>query len=627
MSKNAFSESLILKKFGKVADVITRGFSGSFLGRALTAYDAERKDADRGIVASAVTRLFGFVKIGKMRSAIMRGFDSSPILAFIKRLNVRLLTLRMRQYGVMTFTFGLFSVLMYILGVYAFSEAYVGSEISFAVGVIAVLISLPFMLSKKTLFECVSTGVFSKRIFEGLLGLRLEIDDNDIRHYGRSEIAFISGTLLGLSTFFVKVPVLLLSLLLILVICLVLNSPEGGLMLLVIGAPFVQVRYLAYFSMFAIFSYLLKALRGKRSFKIEFCDAAVLLYVIVVLFGGIFSVRPSVSFTYSVKLVSFILLYIVCVNVIVSGKWIKRMRNAFIFSCVSCVVIEIAQKFALLSTHFLFESSIASGQMTALFESPEQLSQMIVLCGFFAFSSFVRADNGLRRIFAFILICAEVYCLFATLSVLSVISFVIAFAVFLLLYSNKNIFTVLFFCVLAPVVDYIIPATWRSSLTVLKEAGSAQITQRLPVWRAALRMSTDHFLGGVGKGVFYVIYPGYVTERTANVSSAENVYLQEIIDTGIFGLAVFVICMVLFIQSCLKLNKLSTGSSMTDPDSGLCGIIGLLVLGLVSNIWQSDSIFLMFWMVMGYTAACRRSGLLHLRKHIGFEKGGTSYDL
>lgn len=627
MKNKAFSGSLILNRLGRAADSISRGFSRSFLGMALLAYDAERKDADRSRIVSFFSALAGKIRLKSAQQRIMKGFDASPVLRFVKNLYARLLTLRMRQYGVFTFTFGLYTVLMYALGRYAFPDAYAGSFISLFIGALALVMAMPIILSRKTLQECLSTGHIARLLFSGIFGLLCDNDYGHVPHRGRSEIAFAAGMVLGVSTFAIDCGRLLLTLLIMLVLCLVLCSPEGGVMLMIIGAPFADVRYLGFFAAFVLFSYLLKVLRGKRSLKLEFCDAAVLLYAVVVLFGGIFSVRPGVSFTYAVKITLFILLYIVCVNVIISEKWILRFRNAFVFSCVSCVVTALAGGLLMNSSHFLFETPAREARFYGLSGSAEELAQMIVLCGFFVFSAFLKTDKRIRKVFIFMLICAELYCLYYSLSAWAMLAFFIAFAVFLLLYSNRNIFVVLLFAGVSLVVDYILPASGQEALNRIKEAGSAVISARLPVWRASLRMAGDHLLGGIGKGVFSVMYPGYVSETSAGARSAENIYIQELTETGVFGLLIFLICAVLFIQSCLKLNSLSDRRSMTDPNSGLCGIIGILLLGFVSNVWQNEKILLLFWIAAGYTAACRRSGMLHLRKHIGFEKGGFSCDV
>ncbi|MDD6266023.1 MAG: O-antigen ligase family protein [Clostridia bacterium] len=607
---------------GDTADKISESVSDSAIGRAFSAYDIENNDAVRSRIILFFSYLFSKLKLKNLQRKLMRGFSQSPLLSFIEYLKNRLLSSKMRQYGVMILSFGFYSFSMYLLGILSFPDYYKGSNISLGVSVLSLICSVPMLCSKKTLVECIFNSPFGFRFFNGVFGFRQENIYSEIKHKGKTTLSLVLGMLLGVSTFFVKTENMLFVIFLSILCLLVLASPEGGIVLLISFFPLCPEKLLLCFAFFIVFSYFFKIIRGKRTFKIELCDLSVIIYAAVILFGGIFSVRPTISFVNSLKLTVYMLLYFVCVNTIGSKKWISRVRTSFLFSLSLCLIVALAQSLALNSAHFLLEDNILTGTVISLFDSSDTLAFMIVICGFIPVSSFINAHNSLRRAFVLLIFSLELYCLYIINSPFAVLAFTVSVAVLLLIYSNRNIFLIILFAIMIPVSEYILPSSANQNITEFISYAKELLVSRISIWRSSLSMALDNFLGGIGKGVFPVLFPSYANEGDIAVQSPHNIYIKEIIETGIFGLLIFLIFLLLFFQSNRKVFRIKDRKIIPDTAVGLVGIIGILLCGFVYDVFSNDKIFLLFWLMISFNRATGRYNILRTREPVHNTNGG-----
>ena len=121
-----------------------------------------------------------------------------------------------------------------------------------------------------------------------------------------------------------------------------------------------------------------------------------------------------------------------------------------------------------------------------------------------------------------------------------------------------------------------------------------------------LLMLKDFWLSGIGPGTeaFSVIYPAYSYD-TIVAPHAHNLFLQIMVESGLIGLIIFLILIVLFLkklacahQTFGKGHELSTllvsmGAAVT----------GFIVQGLFDNCFYNYRVFIIFWTVIGLGSA------------------------
>ena len=117
-------------------------------------------------------------------------------------------------------------------------------------------------------------------------------------------------------------------------------------------------------------------------------------------------------------------------------------------------------------------------------------------------------------------------------------------------------------------------------------------------------MASDYVLSGSGVGTYPVLFQSYVNETLSHAANASNLYLQTVIEIGIFGLIVFLIVIMLFIQHSFSLFATHGGGKKTIVSAaGVSAVIAIMLIGLVAHVWVDCRIFLCFWLAMGIATA------------------------
>jgi hypothetical protein len=95
----------------------------------------------------------------------------------------------------------------------------------------------------------------------------------------------------------------------------------------------------------------------------------------------------------------------------------------------------------------------------------------------------------------------------------------------------------------------------------------------------------------------------------AQIEHPDQLYLSMMCAFGLFGLAVFAIVVAVFAQHCFSyIGNASETYSRTFVAAGFSGIMGALIMGGGSDIWQDKVVFLTFFTVFALTCAYVRTG-------------------
>ena len=612
--------SLIISFLLNLADFVYSKISESFIGSLFTCYDSEMNTANESLAASLWDKINIKNKIIKpFKLLIIKGFENSKILNFIMTKLKRMLLYSVSVYGVFLFTFGIYTAIVYFLSVYAFNLKET-EFINLAFGIALMVISIPLIMSRKQLSSALCESFIMRRVLFGLIGIRRE--SIDIENSGGSitkiNIAFIFGMLLGLATYFLSPLYIFLGIILLLGAFTLLMIPEFGIVVLLFVIPFLPTMLIALITVYVAMCYILKLIRGKRTLKFELIDVAVLIFMLLMLLGGIFSVSPT-SKQPSMLYVCFIFGYFLVVNLIRTSEWVKRCVIAIAGSSFLVALYGVYENFfGAINTTWQDEDMFEDirGRVVSTFENPNVLAEYLIMTLMFTAVMFLISKNIGKKLMFLVMTGTGAACLVFTWSRGAWLGFLIGLILFLFIYNRKSILFLMFGIMSVPFLPFVLPQTIINRFLSIGNIKDTSTSYRVNIWRAVIDMIKDHFSSGigVGEGAFAVIYPEYSLAGIESAPHSHNLFLQIIVEIGIFGLLVFIAAVIMYMQSNFSLyNKIQFikryKADRLLSAAGFCGIVSMLAQGMTDYIWYNYRVFFMFWLIFGLTMAIRRSSL------------------
>ncbi len=155
-----------------------------------------------------------------------------------------------------------------------------------------------------------------------------------------------------------------------------------------------------------------------------------------------------------------------------------------------------------------------------------------------------------------------------------------------------------------PVLPFVIPESIIKRFTSVGNMEDTSTSYRVFIWMGTFALLKDYWFGGIGMGqeAFTKIYPFYSYNGIV-APHAHNTFLQLWVETGIWGLLVFVFIMFMYFKytaGIMKQNK--KGSEIHTLSVALSsGILGFLVQSMFDNTFYNYRVFMIFWLVLAMT--------------------------
>lgn len=593
-------------------DMLYYKASVSAVGRSLNDYVGEEKILEKSFFIRNLKAGASRIDFKKVKYTVQRGVENSRILSVFSAIVNALMTAMVRQYGLFTFSIGLYTLLVYFIGGYT-DLSFNTSYLHILIGALEIFCALPMLISKKTLCEVLRESVIADIILFKFFGLSPELFEKTRKEGSLSSpIPLILGLLAGLATTYISPLTLLVAAGIAVMVGITLLSPESGLVSVIAFMPFISENYLRTFIWVIALAYMLKVIRGKRIFKLELTDYAVLMLGFIILFSGTVSISADISRSYSFVTVTYMVAYFMIVNTVKTKPWVQRFATSVVMALIFSIICGSAQKFVSRIDFIFTEDIIKRGEVSATFSSPIVLAQFIILFAFYLFAYNISTKASfIRKLFVFILSVLSVVCLFYTDTPIALCCFVAALFVFYILYSKRTlIFTVLIFAAL-PFVKYVLPPVFSKVVLEYAAVIKQALIERMYVWRISLNMVFERLIGGSGSGTYEYLYSQYAVSGHEGINSSYNTYLQTAVELGIIGLIVFLAVIYLFIKCNLSLfAKQGAGVKNIYSVAGFSGIIGVLLLANFENLWQDPKSIFSFWVALGLCMAIKRQRLL-----------------
>lgn len=613
------SGSAILSTLDRFAMWVYTCLASGLFGRIFTSYNPDLISVKRiGFIESFISSdLIKNRIIGRFRRFVSSGVESSLITNSVLRFTAYLRGCQVKFYGFLFLSFGMYSGIVYFFETYILKRP--TTIISLAISGGVVLISLPLILSKHTLSSAILSGKISYFIFVTALGFREDVIRHTKKPYGKMNVAFIAGLILGLAAFFVPTMYIILGLVGIAGLYLILVSPEAGLLIIFAALPFLPTMLLVAAIGYVTVCYLLKLIRGKRILKFEPVDIAALIFMIMLLLGGVFSVSRTTSVKSVLVFVCFMLGYFLTVNLIRSREWAVRCFVAIAVAATGESLIGILQYLrGDLETKWIDTNMFTdiSGRITSTLENPNVLAEYIILTLPVLIALLFSAKGFRQKFFAFLVCGVSAACLLLTWSRGAWLGIAVGAILFIMIYHRRSIYLFVAGAASIPFLTALLPESIIRRVTTIGDMADSSTSYRVYIWRATVKMIGDYFAGGIGigEGAFRAIYPRYSYAGIEAAPHSHNLYLQIWLEIGIFGIIIFLAFIFMLLQNNfthsheLALRDDKTGSDRVLACACMCGLVSILVQGLTDYIWYNYRVFLMFWLIAGLSAAFIRVG-------------------
>lgn len=607
----SFGSCAIIRLLSRFASFVYRAVGNSIFAKIMTSYDGISEYARDSAVGCGVHGLGSAESDGFRR--FKHGFSAlterSVLLSLLRKASDAMLVAPMSAYGIFFFSFGFYVSAIFILKRYAF--AFASAELTtLIVGIVSIVISIAFFLSKKSLAKTVSESKILRFILFDLLCLRSEGLDSAAALPVKpgANASFIIGMAAGLLSIIVNPAIIAVVLASVLALSAVIASPEAGVIFICLALPFLPTMALAALMCLILFSCLIKFLCGKRVIKISLIDIPVMFFTVLTVFGGIFSKSPE-SRNKMLLMVCFMLAYFVVKNLIRSTSLLRKALGCIAFSGAIVSLYGIFENF-IGSPSDIWQDTAAfgeiKGRVVSTFANPNVLGEFLILVIPITVALAITAGSTKER---FSLSCAaafDMFCLVLTWSRGAWLGFLLSAVLFLLLISRHFFTAGILLLPPATLALTIKNSSVLHRLTSIFTLSDTSSEYRIGIWRGTFRMLSDVFPYGIGIGeeAFASVYPIYALHGIETAPHSHNLYLQIATELGISGIAVFLLMLFVFMQMNFSYLTSAVIKKNRIVCIGIfCGLLAFLLAGMTDYVWYNYRIFLMFWIVFGLSAA------------------------
>ncbi len=390
---------------------------------------------------------------------------------------------------------------------------------------------------------------------------------------------------------------------------LVLKFPSAGVFFVVFAAPVAPTMADVGLALLSIFSLAIYSVTHK-GFKFKFDGIGFFIIV----FLGVYAVAAVTSFammnSFSIWAIYFVFIsmYFVIINTVNTKKLLMNLLTVFVLSGFLVCLYGVAQYvFGWDTAQAWMDEEMFSDIKMRIYSTlgnPNVLGEYILLV--------LPASVGLmwvnKRFEAKVVYAAVSALMFGALILTFSrgcwIGIMAAAAIFITFAAGKLWGLGL---IALPIIPMILPESIINRFSSIGNMEDSSTSYRVYIWMGTLAMIKDFWLSGIGMGqkAFTQVYPFYSYNGIVAPHS-HNLFLQILVESGIVGIAVFLIIAVLFLRRVMtgyqaggKGDSLST--IMTALSAGVCGF---LLQGMFDNCFYNYRVMLVFWCVLAMGRAC-----------------------
>ena len=377
---------------------------------------------------------------------------------------------------------------------------------------------------------------------------------------------------------------------------------------LVAAVPILPTMLLAVLAAGTFALYVLNVFMGRiRQQRTGFVSVLVGLFSLCVVYGAFTSYHFPKALQVMAIFLVFVSVFFVCKDCIDTEEKLNLVLFVLVVTGVLIALYAIFQYITGVEMDEAWvdaESFDITTRAYATFNNPNVLGEYLIIIGSLAAGMMWKVRNLASRIFY--TVCFAIVCmgLVATNSRGAMLGLMFSAGLFVLL-AERRLLPIGILGLLA--MPFILPAElWERPLSSVTMSDSSS-QYRLAIYEAGMEMVRHYWMTGIGVDAFNEIYPLFSLEA-ANAYHVHNLFLQELIELGVFGFAVFLSLVLLFFQKLYSTLARSARRYRFLLAAVFGAMGGLLLQGMTDHIWFDYSIVLLFWCIFGIGMAGVRLG-------------------
>ncbi len=600
---NIIKNSCVYKIIRRLYDIISGGWKNSRIAGWFRTLHISGEALEKSRAGEIVRCPFTFLEFvqRKFGDRLSSAIEKSAVLNLCRAYLNNLLALNLRFIGVLA--------LSVVLGI-SVGRVITGATIGF------VLIGAAVVFAAISLIDVNVTDYLKGSALVRLVCKLLEIDasfDWYDKKYTSGRYRLVLAVALGIVSGIVggAVNLLLAPLAVagIAAVFLVMQRPSAGVFFLVFAAPIAPTMAAVGLSLLCIFSMVVYSVTH-QDFKWKFDGIGffVIIFIAVYFIASMTSFAVMKSFSIWAVYLAFMAMYFVIINSVDSKKLLINLLICFAMSGVLVCLYGICQYVFGWDTAQAWMDEEMFGDIKMRIYStlgnPNVLGEYILLVLPVSIGLMWTRKSAASKIVYAGISAVMFLALILTFSRGCWVGLLVAAAVFVTFAAGK-----LWGLGLAalPVIPMILPESIINRFLSIGDMKDSSTSYRVYIWMGTLAMMKDFWISGIGMGqeAFTQVYPFYSYNGVVAPHS-HNLFLQILVESGIAGIAVFLLIVFFFLRRMMtgygyggKGSELST--LITAITAGVCGF---LVQGMFDNCFYNYRVMLVFWCVIAMGRAC-----------------------
>ncbi|MDR1558649.1 MAG: O-antigen ligase family protein [Clostridiales bacterium] len=385
-----------------------------------------------------------------------------------------------------------------------------------------------------------------------------------------------------------------------------LAYPELGVLCVTAAAPFLPTMVLAAILGYTALCYFFKLLTD--SGYTPYIDATglmVVVYAVVGLFYGVTSFHPSSSVRVALLTALITLSYLLTTALINS----KRKLNALLFTfCTSAAVTGLVgayQKFSGKMDMTWVDKELFSDltlRVYSTFANPNVYGSYLLLAIPVCLIMVHMSNRWLYKLYYLLISALLLYNLGYTYSRGCYLALGAGLIIYIL-FTEKRLITL--FSAGIVVLPFIAPASMLNRFSSITNLSDSSTSYRIYIWQATLRILKDFWISGLGQGIeaYNAVYP-YYAFSDVTAPHSHNLFLQVFTELGIFGLIVFLVLLLTFFRTLLRLFYKTRNNKTKSFLAGFFAAgAAFLMQGMFDYVFYNYRVMLTFFIFMGMGCA------------------------
>lgn len=609
-----YEESLCAKIFNKILFALGKAFNGSVIHKffSIEGLADVWQESIFGKILSIPSKIFYFLK-RKISPWLSEQIENSVLCNSFSKWN----HISVRIYGLAILMFGSATAL--------FRE---NSKMTLVLLIFAEIIGFILILINRSINQIVSGSRIA--IFAGNIFTDCNFKDCDVVKSKKSNyvIAGLVGLVMSAVCIYGGVVELILIVGVVCAFAFLMKYLSLGVFLTIALSPILPTMVLVGLSFICTFVFLFRAFIDEDfKFAKNSLNGAVVFFVISLLWGVVNSYALTASLKQVLVHGSFIVFYVVVVNVITTKRQWLALMKVFAVSALIVALYGIAQNYLDVSSteswidEKMFEN--IGKRVYSFFNNPNVLGEFLVLTIPICIALVWNKVRKSHRVFFAIISVSAIMCMVFTWSRGAWLGLILAMAIFLVISDRRWILAGVMAVLLLPVLLY---ATGNTAIIErfmsIGNTADTSTAYRVSIWKASVGIIGDFWFRGIGIGsdAYQKIYPAYALPGAEFALHSHNLYLQYIVETSVIGFASLLGIILGYVK-----NVFSSGVVTQIKKSDIAkivvalgaGFVGFLFQGLTDYVWYNYKMLMIFWIII----ALGVSGVSILKKE---KEGGDS---